>query len=169
MKWVRVWYLKALLTWENRDMLGHSLSSNQRYYTPQAIVTLKVDKSFIDNNQALGRTHHIKRHNKVPSSTITAAIHLEGPNIQHQTNLSLSKWLANFGETLEEHRSSPQRSWTFARVWCYGAPKMTTAHLQITLFIPIYSPSKYGTVVAKIPLKWTVCGTCSYKNVNNKK
>ena len=64
-----------------------------------ALETPKADLiSFINNNQIVGRTNHIKIHNKVPSSTITTAIHIqtEGPTIQQEENLSPRKWLADF-------------------------------------------------------------------------
>ncbi len=78
-----------------------------------ALDTPKADIiSFMDNNQVVGRTHHIDIHNKVPSSSITTAIHIqmEGPNIQHQGNLAPRKWLADFeGQEMEVlHKEAEQ-------------------------------------------------------------
>ncbi len=64
-----------------------------------ALETPKADLlSSIDHNQVVGRTHHIKIHNKVPLSTTTTAIHIqtEGPTLQQEENLSPRNWLADF-------------------------------------------------------------------------
>ncbi len=54
--------------------------------------------TYFDNNQVVGKTHHITLGNKAPSSTITTTIHISthGPAIQHHGSLCPSKWLSNF-------------------------------------------------------------------------
>ncbi len=54
--------------------------------------------TYFDNNQVVGKTHHITLGNKAPSSTITTTIHIatHGPSIQHDSSLCPSKWLSNF-------------------------------------------------------------------------
>ena len=57
--------------------------------------------TFFDNNQIIGKTHHISINNKCQTSTITTGIHIstEGPQIQHVKELSPEFWLQDFTAT----------------------------------------------------------------------
>ncbi len=62
--------------------------------------------SSIDNNQVVGRKHHIQLNNKVTSSTVNTAIHMQkkGPDIQQVKNLSPSKWLTDLEPDEQQQR-----------------------------------------------------------------
>ncbi len=54
--------------------------------------------TFYDNNQVIGKTHHVSLNNKVRSSTITTAIHIpsRGQPLQQDPTLSPATWLTDF-------------------------------------------------------------------------
>ena len=105
--------------------------------------------SFFDNNQVVGKTHHVSLNSTVKSSTITTIIHIHARNtstLQHQPHLSPSLWLPHFNleqshhaqfEELQKHSEETLRYICFTCLFCHSLISGCNFHTNCKMYLQL--------------------------------